>query len=285
MKKINHRKLSIITLFLSAIFLFSCNKDIQDEKENVLTTNGMNKITQKNINDASSLILKSQNGNKTKRNFQEEISPYSEYSELLRNNNMKIIADPRVEIIMDNSYEENLEYLKNQKLITTEEINLADKLIIEINRTSDFEESINNYEKSILNLQLPLNKLQAYTNVIGGLRVLNQVEPNYFQNNLAPSSPLFGSCLSASIGLGIAFVGLATIEVGSFGTATVVAVGGFLWASAEWGAACRKSEGKLHPREKPQEFKKLDDITDPFLKLYGNYTYTPPIKIIRRVYP
>ncbi|MFL0093053.1 hypothetical protein, partial [Tenacibaculum maritimum] len=52
-------------------------------------------------------------------------------------------------------------------------------------------------------------------------------------------STLFGSCLSASIGLGIAFVGLATLEVGSAGLATGVAAAGFIWASGEWGAACK----------------------------------------------
>ena len=50
---------------------------------------------------------------------------------------------------------------------------------------------------------------------------------------------LFGSCASASVGLGIAFLGLATLTAASGGLATGVAVGGFIWASGEWGAACK----------------------------------------------
>jgi hypothetical protein len=77
---------------------------------------------------------------------------------------------------------------------------------------------------------------------------MNAYDPDFFKGgSITGKSALFGSCLSASIGVGIAFVGLATIEVGSFGVATGACVAGFLWTAAEWGAACKGGHKKLYP--------------------------------------
>ncbi|WP_347053739.1 hypothetical protein [Flavobacterium olei] len=83
---------------------------------------------------------------------------------------------------------------------------------------------------------------------------MNSYDWEYYKgSNLTSkiSGELFDSYLSASIGVGIVFVGLATIELRSFGAATGVSVAGFIWASAEWGAACTGAGGneKIYPAE------------------------------------
>jgi len=83
---------------------------------------------------------------------------------------------------------------------------------------------------------------------------MNAYDPDYFKdsNSTSKSTGLFfGSCLSASIGVEIAFGGLVTIEVGSCGAATAFAIAGFIWASSEWGAGCKGSgsEKRVYPED------------------------------------
>jgi hypothetical protein len=244
--------LTIILLFPTAELATSCSKN--DEKT---ITSEKSEITRLNDNDIakiSNLLLTSQKTTSTSRIVQGNLSPLTTvqtnssplvaYVSLMNSQNIKIDMAAGLEVVMDNSYEQNIQLLKNKNLISEQEIKISDNFKNQLINTSNFNLSISNFETSIKKLPLSTIKLQKYMAIIDGLKVLNTSYPDYFSNKLQPGDPFFGSCASASVGLGIAFVGLATIEVGSFGLATGIAVGGFLWASAEWGAACGGKSGK-----------------------------------------
>lgn len=244
------------------IFLFSCNKD--DESVNDATSNQLYQLSDDEIIAASHMMLvpiEKRNASKTLIEA-EDPSPIVAYSQILAAQKMTMKIDSRTLSIMDNSYQENIKLLKDLNLIDPLEIPIIDNLNKQIHTTHNFETSINDFSKSILNLPLPIIKKQKYINFIDGLRILNQMEPEYFKDSLTPEDALFGSCLSASIGVGIAFVGLATIEVGSFGLATGAAVVGFIWASAEWGKACKGKGGKKVSAQIKKVPKKIEFDSD-----------------------
>ncbi|WP_127340645.1 hypothetical protein [Flavobacterium cupreum] len=226
------------------ISLFSCDGD---EKIDGKAINQLHQLSDDEIIAVSNMMLVPFEKRNTTKTFQkaEDPSPIVAYSQILAAQEMTMKIDSGTLSIMDNSYEENIKLLKDLNLISPLEITVIDNFSKQINTTHNFEKSINDFSKSILNLPLSITKKQKYINFIDGLRILNQMEPEYFKDSLTPEDALFGSCLSASIGVGIAFVGLATIEVGSFGLATGAAVVGFIWASAEWGKACKGQRGKI----------------------------------------
>ncbi|MEO7976908.1 hypothetical protein [Flavobacterium sp.] len=204
--------------------------------------------------------------------------PYEEYYDFLAGQQISIEIDDRTAPILDQTYEENIQYLDDLNLFSTEELAIVTALKDDLESTNNFNISISKFEHSILALPMTNNKLQRFYNFIDALKVMNNFDPLFFNGGsiTGKSGKLFGSCLSASIGVGIAFVGLATIEVGSFGTATAFAVVGFVWASAEWGAACKGGGKKLvPPMKKPIKNVEVDLIK---LDLNGDLV-TEPIRI------
>ncbi|AZA47750.1 hypothetical protein EG346_05895 [Chryseobacterium carnipullorum] len=104
----------------------------------------------------------------------------------------------------------------------------------------ELDVALSDFERNIGTLTLSEKKKQIFSNFVDTLTLINYNTPNYFEVASSTTGRLFGSCLSATIGFGIAAGCLATIEVGSWGTATVLTCAGYVWASGEWVAACRK---------------------------------------------
>jgi len=255
---------TLIGIALSIFLISSC-----DNKEENLTQNkeqSIHRLTNEDIAKISNLIkikdteVQAKKANLKSKTYTETFpeptpaEPYLEYVDLLAAENLKIEVDFRTAHILDQTYEQNIQYLNDLQLFSTNELAAVTAFKDELLNTKDFNTSIFNFENAILLLPMTNKKLQRFYNLIDGLKVMNAYDPEYFKGNYLTSKStggLFGSCLSASIGVGIAFVGLATIEIGSFGAATGVAVAGFIWASAEWGAACKGAGGnkRIYPAE------------------------------------
>lgn len=230
----------LLLCIIITISSFSCTKN-DESIDNKSTTSQLHKLSHDEIIAAKNMMLISESPKKTTSSIpiEKKEDPLVVYSEVLNAQNMTLQIDSRLLPIADNTYEQNIDFLKSKNIIGVDEIKIIDDLKNQIESTSNFEKSIEDFENSILKLPLSNDKKQKYINFIDGLKILNQMEPDLFKDTLTAKSSLFGTCKSATIGLGLAFVGLATIEVGSFGLATGVAVAGFIWASAEWGKACK----------------------------------------------
>ncbi|MEO8239337.1 MAG: hypothetical protein ABI793_04295 [Flavobacterium sp.] len=275
---LNHKLIyKFFTLFIPCLFLISSCETKEDSTSSDIKA--IHRLTDKEIAEVSNAIKTKDaqlaaeriglaNKSLTEAPIEE---PYEEYQELLEVQDLSIQIDDRTALILDQTYEENIQYLNNLHLFTAQELAAVDKLKNELLNTKNFNTSISHFESAILLLPMTNKKLQRFYNFIDGLKSMNNYDPDFFKGLTLTSKStggLFGSCLSASIGVGIAFVGLATIEVGSFGAATGVAVAGFIWASAEWGAACRGGKKKqyppaiVHKYTKVEEFVTFDDEGD-----------------------
>ncbi|WP_281633398.1 hypothetical protein [Flavobacterium luteolum] len=284
-----------VALFFSSS---SCEKS-----EEILTNKpeSIYRLTDQDIIDASNLIkLKDDNiqakkyGKTSKANFDEQEAPeqpYLQYMALIADQDLQVEIDYRTEHILDKTYEENIEYLKQLNLYSENELAAITAFKDELINTKNFKTSIFHFENAILLLPMTQKKLQRFYNLIDGLKVINAYDPEFFTKDsyTSKSTGFFGSCLSASIGLGAAFVGLATIQVGSFGVSTGVTVAGFIWASAEWGAACKDVGGnkRIYPadvnkatfRHSSDIFITLDEngdlVESPILVYYQPKPYIP----------
>lgn len=287
---INHSlKARFLTITITFIFLTSSC----DTKEELSTNNTqtIHRLTNEDIGVVTKAIKTKDDEIQSKRNglvsktFTDPApgeDPYIEYQDLLADKNLSIEIDDRTAQILDQSYEENIQYVNDLHLFTINEIAAVTAFKNELENTQDFNTSISNFENAILLLPMSNKKLQRFYYFIDGLKAMNVYDPYFFNGGSISAKSkggLFGSCLSASIGVGIAFVGLATIEVGSFGAATGVAVAGFIWASAEWGAACKGGNKKekfppqiIKPYKKANlsyiTFDENGDITDGPITLF-----------------
>lgn len=245
-------KAKLLTIIIASIFLTSSCDTKEDQVTGNTQTN--HRLSDEDIATASKIIKTKDNQVKVKKSsltnktFIEAApeEPYLEYKDLISTQDLRIEIDSRTSHILDQTYEQNIQYLNDLHLFSTNELAAVTVFKDELLNTQNFDISILHFENAILLLPMTSKKLQRFYNFIDGLKVMNAYDPDYFKGGGTTkiTSRLFGSCLSASIGVGIAFVGLATIEVGSYGTATGFAVAGFIWASAEWGAACKGAGGK-----------------------------------------
>lgn len=169
---------------------------------------------------------------------------YTQYRDLLATKNINIDIDARLDHIINNTFEENMQYVSDLHLYTANEIAAITAFKNELESSQNFQTSIANFENAILQLPLTFNKYQRFYYLIDALKAMYLYDPATFSGESVPTARLFGSCLSASIGLGAAFAGLAMIQVGSFGASTGLTVASFIWASAEWGAACKTTKKK-----------------------------------------
>lgn len=275
---INH-SLSPRFIIIIIGFLFSISSCETKDDSSTNETQSIHRLTDEDIAGVSKAIkakdteLKVKNSNLTSKDITvaSPEEPYIEYQDLLAEQKLSIEIDSRTAQILDQTYEQNIQYLKDLHLFNNQELAAVTAFKDELLNTRNFNNSISHFESSILLIPMTNKKLQRFYNFIDGLKAMNDYDPNFFKGDGLTSKSnggLFGSCLSASIGVGIGFVGLATIEVGSFGTATGVAVAGFIWASAEWGAACGGKGKKKYPKaifppvKKAEEFLKFDENGD-----------------------
>ena len=268
----SHYKLKskFFKLIIPCLFLISSCETKEDSIGN--DTKAIHRLTDDDITTVSNAIkikdaqLKAKRINLANKNLTlgPIENPYEEYQELLEVQDLTIQIDDRTAHILDQTYEENIQYLSDLHLFTAQELATVTTLKNELLSTKNFNTSITHFESAILLLPMTNKKLQRFYNFIDGLKVMNDYDPDFFRGvNLTAKSNggFFGSCLSATIGVGIAFVGLATINVGSFGAATGFAVVGFVWASAEWGAACRGGlKKKQYPPAIIQKVKKVEEF-------------------------
>jgi hypothetical protein len=279
---------SFLTIAITCFFLTSSC----DTKENIITSKdneSINRLSDTDILTVSKAIKEKDREvqlkkiDLTSKNSIQALpqEPYLEYESLLAEKELKIQIDSRTSQILDQTYEENMQYLKDLHLFSLNELEAVTVFKDELIKTKNFKTSILHFENAILLLPMTKKKLQRFYNFIDGLKAMNNYDPDFFKGNINSKSTgrVFGTCLSASIGVGIAFAGLATIEVGSFGAATGIAVAGFIWASAEWGAACKGGYKKVYPAhidkrsvKTPQNFLTLDKngdlITSPIMISY-----------------
>lgn len=267
---VNHKlKSKFLKLIIPCLFLISSCETKEDSLSN--DTKAIHRLTDEDIVTVSNAIKAKDAQLAAKRIGLANKSlteapieqPYEEYQELIAVQDLSIQIDDRTAHILDQTYEENIQYLSNLHLFTAQELATVTTLKNELLNTKNFNTSIAHFESAILSLPMTNKKLQRFYNFIDGLKAMNAYDPEFFKGATltSKSNGVFGSCLSASIGVGIAFVGLATIEVGSFGAATGVAVAGFIWASAEWGAACRGGNKKRqYPPAIIQKVKKVEEL-------------------------
>jgi hypothetical protein len=250
MKKIIFSVLAITIIFPIAELFTSCSKN--DEKAITSEKSEITRLSDNDIGRIGSILLNPNKTASTSRIVQGNLAPVtsaqattplSAYKDIMMSQNIKVDMDPRLEFIFGNSYQQNIQFLKSRNVITDSEIKVVDNFKNQLITTSNFNLSIINFETEIKKLPLTTIKLQKYANLIDGFKVLNNAYPGYFKN-LNPNDPITTECAEATIALGIAFVGLVTIEVGTFGVATAVAVAGFIYASALYGKYCAK---KLPP--------------------------------------
>lgn len=235
-------------LLLAGIVLFStisCNNSEQDELSNISESNSKQLNSRKNNQRISNSDLEKNSKmlNDLKLLYDttgQETSPYEVYLQWLQKENVNANLDPNLKSMMSYSYEENINYLLKNNYLNTSEVNIIDKLNNDLLIGKELDVALSDFERSIGTLTLSEKKKQIFSNFVNTLTLINYNTPNYFDVTPSTTGRLFGSCLSATIGFGIAAGCLATIEVGSWGTATVLTAAGYVWASGEWVAACRK---------------------------------------------
>lgn len=235
-------------LLLATIALFSivsCNNSGQEELNNESQSNSKQLNSFKNNQRISSSDLEANskmlNDLKPLYDISEEgASPYDVYLQWLQKENINANLDPSLKSMMSYSYEENIDYLLKNNYLNTSEVNVINKLNNDLLSGKELDIALSDFERNIGALTLSEKKKQIFSNFVDTLTLINYNTPNYFEVAPSTTGRLFGSCLSATIGFGIAAGCLATIEVGSWGTATVLTCAGYVWASGEWVAACRK---------------------------------------------
>jgi hypothetical protein len=254
MKKIIFSVLAITIIFPIAELFTSCTKN--DEKAITSEKSEITRLSDSDIARISSLLLNPNKTASTNRIVQgnlapitsAQVTPLAGYKSLMMSQNINVDMDPRLEFIFSNSYQQNIQFLKSKNLITDSEIKVVDNFKNQLIATSNFNLSITNFETEIKKLPLTTIKLQKYANLIDGFKILNNAYPGYFKN-INPNDPITTECVEATIALAIAFGGLATIEVGSFGAATAFAVAGFLYASALYGKYCGPKKPPIYSLE------------------------------------
>jgi hypothetical protein len=272
----------LFSIIIASIFSASSCDTKDDLSKN--NPQSIHRLTNEDIITVSQILITKSSEQNTSKNLiiAAPEKPYLEYNNMLAAQNLTIEIDPRTVHILDQTYEENVQYMKDLHLFSDSEIAAVTIFKNELLNTNDFATSIFHFEKAISILPMTNAKSQRFYNFIDGLKAMNAYDPNYFKGTLTAKSNggLFGTCLSASIGVGIAFVGLATIEVGSFGVATGVCVAGFIWASAEWGKACGGKGKRLYPKAVLEPLEDTSTSANNFLRLDANGDLiVPPITI------
>ncbi|MBB6331402.1 hypothetical protein HNP24_002352 [Chryseobacterium sediminis] len=234
-------------LLTGAVFLatISCSNTEQDEQDVVSQLNPKQLSSLKNSQRISNSDLEA--ASKVFSSLQplydtsgEGALAYDIYSQWLQQKKINAQLDPNLKSMMSFSYEENIAYLLKNNYLNTAEAEIINKLNTDLLNSVQLDVALSNFERSIGTLTLSEKKKEIFSNFVDALTIIDYNNPGYFEVNTSTTGRLFGSCLSATIGFGITAACLATVEVGSWGSATVLTCAGYVWASGEWVAACRK---------------------------------------------
>jgi len=117
-------------------------------------------LTEKDIITASKIIKKkddqiqSKKFISTNKTFIETASeePYLEYESLLATQDLRIEIDPRTIHIVDQTYEQNIQYLSNLHVFSADELTAVTVFKDEVLTTKNFDTSISHFESAILSL-------------------------------------------------------------------------------------------------------------------------------------
>ncbi|MBU3681704.1 MAG: hypothetical protein FGM16_07175 [Flavobacterium sp.] len=143
-------------------------------------------------------------------------------------------------VIMSNSLQKNINFAKESGIFSSQEIIIIDNFISKITNsesTEIFLDVLNNFKSEIDGLNLSKENYAKYDNLFTSLIILNKVNPEVYNYNQSIQNT--NRCVGSAIGLALSYAALFTIEVGSFGSATVLTCVGFVWASATFGSGCK----------------------------------------------
>lgn len=243
MKTINFFRKPILAIaFASTILFISCSQTGTFEDQNI--TNQNLSIVKREVNESDvSKFLELEKY--AFSNEAENLDNFTIFKNFLAKNNVSInyigFADENsLKAVMTNSLQENINIALNSGNFTDREIVEIEKFIANItDENSDriYSDVLKEFETSISNLNLSKDRLAFYDSYFTALKILAKAHPEIY--NYSTTVQNANRCSLWDHGsLALAFIGLATLEVGSGGMATGVAVAGWLYASASWGRAC-----------------------------------------------
>jgi len=219
------------TLFLvSLILLVSCNQYDTDNPQR--------------FDDTDLKLVKNQLENFTLiSNKISDIDMNHQIMNYLQNqNNVNIEFSNVLYELNDKTTDEKIEITLQTGVLSQEGLALI--LNLENSFENDnFDIVVSNFEENILSLNLSNEKFESYNNFVMALKLTNSLDPTLFQSNDDTARGGI-DCVIATVAFVIAVAALATIEVGSFGTATILVVAGYIAASAAWVRACKPTKNQ-----------------------------------------
>lgn len=233
------RKAEFALSFAMLLFLVSCSQ--YDDMGN--STKSDRSLTSREVNneDVNALyqLKERSDGNETTG---ENLNDYLKWAEM---NDMTIgyvgFADSKTAVtIMDNNLEQNIAFAKSTGLYSDAEMAVIQSFVAKItdkNGTMLASEALASFKSGISKLDLSPEKVAFYQNMFNTFDLMSKVDATVYNPNVTVSN--VSKCWQNVVGLCIAYAGLFTIEVGSMGAATWLAVGGFVYASATFGGGCR----------------------------------------------
>lgn len=231
------------SLFFSFLILFTaCNEtELSEIQQNSILQNSSLTSREATQYDVDRILELETEGLKNESNPDNNFDTYNKW---LSTNNLSIkylgfSESSDLKKSMTNTLAQNFEDAKNSGNYSVEEITVLDKFYANLTvstSTKTFADVIAEFKSDVSQLTLSPAKRDFYDAYFTALNILNKVHPEiYIYTEFVANT---NRCILATAGLVVAFGGLATIEVGSFGAATGFAVAGWFLACAAWGREC-----------------------------------------------
>lgn len=243
----NSLKMNIIKFFRkpyfailsSVVLLFtSCTETGFTTGENlksasVISNSLTNKATQEDVNKLYELKSYALNNKSSPQN---NLTIYTNWLNL-NGIQLKVSDVNTLKAVMNtNTIQQNINIAINSGKYSRGEITAITKFSNSAKNNTEltFGDVVNQFKSDINKLNLSSDKLTFYNDYFNSLDNLSEAYPNVY----GYSKKMTKSCAIATAGLVVAFAALATIEVGTLGLGTGIAVAGWLLACASWGDAC-----------------------------------------------